>query len=105
VIEMTKGDIFLQVSVNDSGTGKGREGVDISWIYFRPAREEIDNLCNPNRELGQSKYIEEESFKELKQIRELEGPFEDALDVEKVRGDRMLHWLMRDSLVGFAKTE
>jgi hypothetical protein len=59
VIEMTKGDIFLQVSVNDSGTGKGGEGVDISWIYSRLPREEIDNLCKPNRELGQSKDIEE----------------------------------------------
>lgn len=35
----------------------------------------------------------------------MEGPFEDAFDMEKVRGDRMLHWLMRDSLVGLEEVQ
>ena len=50
--------------------------------------------------LGQAKDIEEGFFEELKGIGDLEGPFKDALDGEKVRSGRMLHWLMRDCLVG-----
>jgi len=99
-----KGDIFLQVSVNDYGNGKEGEGIDISSTYSRPARGEIDKLHKSNRELGQSKDIDEEFFEELKGIGELESSFEGAFDVEKMRGGRMLNWLMRDSLVGLEES-
>jgi 2-polyprenyl-6-methoxyphenol hydroxylase-like FAD-dependent oxidoreductase len=36
---------------------------------------------------------------EVGKLPELEHPFSDAFDVEYMRGDRILHWLMRDTLV------
>jgi flavin-dependent dehydrogenase len=49
--------------------------------------------------LEESGDISELFFAEVSTLPKLEQPFKDAFDVEKMRRDRILHWLMRDILV------
>lgn len=95
IVESKKGDALLQLSINDRG--KNGDGVDISYIYSRPAHQD-DQLHRPNRELQQAANISELFFAEISRL-EMEQPFKDAFDGEKIRRDRILHWLMRDILV------
>jgi hypothetical protein len=90
---MIKGDALLQISIKDVRGNGGR--VDISYIYSRPAHHE-DQLHPPDRKLQQAADILETFFEETRKIGDLEQPFQDAFDGDQMRGDRMLHWLMRD---------
>jgi 2-polyprenyl-6-methoxyphenol hydroxylase-like FAD-dependent oxidoreductase len=96
VLEMRHRNILVQISINDRR--KVRDGVDISYIYSRPAHQ-YDQLHQPDRDLHQATNISELFFAEASKLQDLEEPFQDALDGEKMRGDRILHWLMRDILV------
>ena len=96
VLESQKGDILLQISIND--VRKPGEGVDISYIYSRPASQD-DQLHRPDRAQQQAANISELFFGEVSKLGELEQPFKDAFDVQKMRGDRILHWLMREILL------
>jgi 2-polyprenyl-6-methoxyphenol hydroxylase-like FAD-dependent oxidoreductase len=96
VLETKKGDVLLQISINDRG--KNEVGVDISYIYSHPAHQD-DQLHQPVRELQQAVDISEPFFAETSRLQELEDPIKDAFDGDKMRGDRILHWLMRDILV------
>jgi 2-polyprenyl-6-methoxyphenol hydroxylase-like FAD-dependent oxidoreductase len=49
--------------------------------------------------LHESGDISELFFAKVSTLLELEQPFKDAFDGEKVSGDRILHWFMRDILV------
>jgi monooxygenase len=95
MLEARKGDILLQLSINDRGDYG--DGVDISYIYSRPAQQD-DQLHQPKRQLQQAANIAKGFFAEVSKL-ELEQPFKDTFDVEKMRSDRILHWLMRDILV------
>jgi 2-polyprenyl-6-methoxyphenol hydroxylase-like FAD-dependent oxidoreductase len=94
ILEMKKGAALLQISINDLST----EGTDISYIYSRPAHLD-DQLHRPGRELKEATDISEIFFAEVIKLPELKQPFEDAFDEKKMRGDRILHWLMRDILL------
>ncbi|KAH8814054.1 hypothetical protein F5882DRAFT_485456 [Hyaloscypha sp. PMI_1271] len=96
VLEIRKGDALLQILINDRG--KNEVGVDISYIYSRPAHQD-DQLHQPARELQQAADFSELFFSEASKLQELEDPIKDTFDVDKMRGDRILHWLMRDILV------
>ncbi|KAI9053768.1 hypothetical protein LZ554_002717 [Drepanopeziza brunnea f. sp. 'monogermtubi'] len=96
VVEMKTGDVLLQISVNDYH--QDGEGADISCIYSRPARPD-DALHRPGRSTGEADNISEAFYREVSQLAELEQPFQDAFDEEKVRKGRTLHWLMRDLMV------
>jgi len=96
VLESRNGDVLLQISIND--VRNAGEGVDISYIYSRPAHPD-DQLHRPDREQQQAAEISELFFAEASKLGELEQPFKDAFDVQRMRGDRMLHWLMRDILL------
>jgi len=96
MIEMRDGNTLLQISINDVRE-RGDE-VNISYIYSRRARQD-DQLHRPERTLQESSDISELFFAEVSTLPELEQPFKDAFDEEKMRGDRILHWLMRDILV------
>jgi len=95
VIETKKGDVVLQIAIND--IKEDSEGVDISYIYSRPARSN-DTLHRPGRGLGESTDISELFYDEVSGLEWLEGPVKEAFDGEKMKGDRILHWL-RDILV------
>ena len=96
ILEIRKGDALLQISINDRG--KTEVGVDISYIYSHPAHQD-DQLHQPARELQQAADFSEPFFSEASKLQELEDPIKDAFDADKMRGDRILHWLMRDILV------
>ena len=72
--------------------------MDISYIHSHPAHQD-DQLHLPVRELQQAADISELFFAETPKLQELEGPIKDAFDGHKMRGDRILHWLMRDILI------
>jgi 2-polyprenyl-6-methoxyphenol hydroxylase-like FAD-dependent oxidoreductase len=96
IIEMRDGNTLLQISIND--VRERGYGVNISYIHSRRARQD-DQLHRPERTLQASSDISELFFAEVSTLPELEQPFKDAFDGEKIRGDRILHWLMRDILV------
>lgn len=86
-----KGEILLEISVNDiSGSH-----VDLSYTYSRPAKENNDPLHKPDRPITGAADIPEEFYEELAALQDLEPPFKVIFDAEEVRGDRVLHWLMR----------
>lgn len=86
-----KGDILLEISVNDiSGPH-----VDLGYTYSRPAKEINDPLHKPDRPIPGATDIPEEFYEELAALQNLEPPFQAIFDAEEVRHDRVLHWLMR----------
>ena len=85
------GDILLEISVNDIS----KSHVDLSYTYSRLARENIDPLHKPDRLIVHAIDVPEEFYDELEALQGLEPPFKAIFDAEKVRGDRVLHWLMR----------
>ncbi|CAG5156230.1 uncharacterized protein ALTATR162_LOCUS4051 [Alternaria atra] len=91
VVEMKRNDAFLSISVN----GKKEEEVSISWIFSRPVRGHEDPLHRPNRSNEDANNIPEELFAEISAMGDLEAPFSKIFDTEKMRDDRILHWLMR----------
>ncbi|KAF7452632.1 UbiH, 2-polyprenyl-6-methoxyphenol hydroxylase and related FAD-dependent oxidoreductase [Pyrenophora tritici-repentis] len=91
VIETKQNDSLLSVSIND----KKVDQIYINWIYSRPARQGTDPLHRPNRSLEGAQKIPDELFEEVSSFDNLTTPFSQVFDPEKMRNDRMLHWLMR----------
>lgn len=86
-----KGGILLEISVNDiSGSH-----VDLSYTYSRPAKDNDDPLYKPDRPIPGATDIPEEFYEELAALQDLRLPFKVIFEAEAVRGDRVLHWLMR----------
>lgn len=96
IARLKKDDVLLQVWINDYQ--KESDAVDISYVYSRPTREN-DSLHRPGRSPGESSNIGSAFFEEVSQLFELEQPFKDAFDGKKIKDDRILHWLMRTSLI------
>lgn len=91
IAQAYKGEILLRISVNDiSGSH-----ADLSYTYSRLAKENNDPLYKPDRPISGPTDIPEEFYEELAALQDLEPPFKVIFDVEEVRGDRVLHWLMR----------
>ncbi|KAF8866424.1 FAD/NAD(P)-binding domain-containing protein [Acephala macrosclerotiorum] len=105
VIETKRDHRLLQIWINDYH--KDPETVDVSYVYSRPTRES-DPLHRPGR-APESSDISEAFFDEVSQLSALDQPFKDAFDGEKIKEDRILHWLMRtsfsplDELIDFLK--
>lgn len=86
-----KGNIRLEISMSN----RTASGVDVSYTFSRPAKDVDDPLYRPDRCIAAAKDIPEAFYQEVEGLRDLDGPFAGIFDGEKVRGDRMLHWLMR----------
>ncbi|KAJ4343369.1 hypothetical protein N0V95_006703 [Ascochyta clinopodiicola] len=95
VVELRQDAVVLNISINEAT----QEEVSISWIYSRPAQGSSDALHKPNRPNAAAKDIPKEFFEEVGALRELMQPFADVFDAEKLRKERILHWLMRSILV------
>lgn len=85
------GDILLGISVDDISGSQ----VSLSYTYSRPAKESNDPLHKPDRPIPGATDIPEAFYEELELLQNLDPPFRAIFDVEEVRGDRVLHWLMR----------
>ncbi|EUC29314.1 hypothetical protein COCCADRAFT_40308 [Bipolaris zeicola 26-R-13] len=94
VIEAKHDDVVLNISVNE----KKAEEVSISWIYSRGVRSDSDPLHQPNRSKEDAKKIPEQLFEEAQTLNGLQPPFSEVFDAQKMRSDRILHWLMRTLL-------
>lgn len=95
VIDTRKGDIILQISVNE-GKCADAERVSISFIYSRPARGVDDPLYNPKRSTGDAKDIPEAFFEEIAALKDLEQPYADVFDVKMLKENKtLISWLMR----------
>ncbi|KAK1244932.1 hypothetical protein MKX08_004561 [Trichoderma sp. CBMAI-0020] len=95
VLEMKMGNHVLNVSINEQQA----DMVSVSWIFSRPARGPTDPLHKPNRPVSGATDIPEEFFDEVKNLRGLSQPFKEIFDAEKLKMERVLHWLMRTVLV------
>ncbi|KAH8770003.1 hypothetical protein F5883DRAFT_667517 [Diaporthe sp. PMI_573] len=79
VLETKLKDAVMNVSLIE----RKDDFVDMSWTYSRPSPTSIPN----------------DFYAEISALSDLETPFKDAFDAEKIRQDRVLHWLMRTGLV------
>lgn len=86
-----RGEILLEISVDDISDSQ----VILSYTYSRPAKEHNDPLHKPDRPIPGATDIAEEFYEELAALQDLDPPFKTIFDAEEVRGDRVLHWLMR----------
>jgi len=96
IAQTKEGDVVLQITINDFK--EDSKGVNISYIYSRPSRSN-DYLHRPGRELGESTKISDLFYEEVSKLEGLEQPFKEASNGEKMKRDRVLHWLMRDILL------
>ena len=95
VIESKHNDVNLTISTNDVN----EDTASLSWIYSRPARDDSDPLHKPGRSTSAAKQTPEAFFREIGALKDLPQPFDDVFDAEKLRKERILHWLMRSILV------
>ena len=95
VIELKQRDVVLNISINEQTA----DLVSVSWIYSRPSRGAADPLHKPNRPVSGATDIPEEFYKEIGALQNIEQPFKEIFDEEKLRLERVLHWLMRSVLV------
>lgn len=95
VLEMKLDGLVLNVSVKEQQA----DVVSVSWIFSRPARGSTDPLHKPNRPVSGATDIPDEFFDEVDALSGLSQPFKEVFDAEKLRMERVLHWLMRTVLV------
>jgi 2-polyprenyl-6-methoxyphenol hydroxylase-like FAD-dependent oxidoreductase len=95
VIELKRDDTVLNISINEH---QG-DVVSISWIFSRPAKGSSDPLHKPNRHVSGATDIPEEFYQEVTALEDLPQPFKEVFDAQKLKMERVLHWLMRSVLV------
>lgn len=95
-IQALHGNVLFRVYVNQYTA----TDVHLGYTYSRPARAD-DPLYKPGRPTTAAENIPEEFYAELSQFKEKElgSGFAGIFDSKKVRQDRVLHWLMRSTLV------
>lgn len=91
VVEQRKNGTLLNVSVNDNAG----DLVSISWVFSRAARGSTDACYKPNRPNSAATDIPEEFYEEVGALCDLPQPFKDVFEVEKLKSERILSWLMR----------
>jgi 2-polyprenyl-6-methoxyphenol hydroxylase-like FAD-dependent oxidoreductase len=96
VVELKRGDVLLNVSVNEAMKNE----VSVSWVYSRPARGSSDPLHKPNRPNSAAQDIPDKFFAEVRALADLPHPFREVFDAEKLKEERVLHWLQRTSMLG-----
>ena len=95
-------DPRLEITIN-SHLPNG--SVSISYIYSRAARNDsntTDALHQPERPVAGATDIPEEFYEELNDLittKDVGQPFIDCFDVDQIRTERLLHWLMRTIIV------
>ena len=96
LVELRQGDVVMQVAINE----KKEDQVSLSWVYSRPSRGSMDSLHKPDRPLSGATEIPAEFYEEVGAMKGLDQLFEEVFDQEKLKTDRILHWLMRTTSIG-----
>lgn len=101
-VEQLKGKTLLRASYSvdteDDNDKSGAAGVvNLSYTFSRPARvwPAYDPLYAPDRSKSAASNVSEAFYAELQDLHPLQAPLGELLDVQTVRDDRKLHWLMR----------
>ena len=92
-------DARLEISVNSH---EEDGSVSIGYIYSRAAKLDGDRLHRPQRPNTGATDIPVEFYEELDRFLKAHRPsqpFEDCFDVEQIRSERVLHWLMRTTII------
>ena len=102
IIQALYGNVLFRVYIN----GKTASAVHLGYTYSRPARVN-DPLHQADRPTAGADNIPGEIYTELSQYEEKQlGPgFAEIFNSEKVRQDRVLHWLMRSTTVRLEDVE
>lgn len=86
---------LLRISI-DSSPRREKDEIDISYTYSRPAKGRSDPLFRPDRAKNEAREIPEALFEEVDTLKaQLEEPFASVFSASAMRGDGLLHWLMR----------
>jgi 2-polyprenyl-6-methoxyphenol hydroxylase-like FAD-dependent oxidoreductase len=100
VIEVTKNGSLLHISINEITS----ERASISWMFSRQSRGEDDALFTPDRPLEAAINIPEEFFSETSALRDLENPWKEVFNADKMKNHRILSWLMRSFCLDLSET-
>lgn len=76
----------------------GADKATVDFTFSRPAHSD-DKVHLPNRPNSGARDIPEEFFTELERLQPLEDDFAQVFDPTSAREARLLHWLMRKSLM------
>lgn len=95
---MQKGDTRLSYSAM-APKETGHNFVALSYTFSRPPHPGNDALHRPERSNAGAKDVPNDFYQELTQLQPLPEPFRSIFAAESVRSDRLLHWLMRTSLL------
>ncbi|EON62061.1 hypothetical protein W97_01280 [Coniosporium apollinis CBS 100218] len=101
IVEARKNGALLHVSVNENAG----DSVSVSWIYSRLSHGSSDPLHKPNRPVAGATDIPEKFYDEIGALKDLEQPFADIFDEEKLRDERVLHWLMRTVMIPLSELQ
>ena len=95
-LQALQGHVLFRMYINEQTASD----VHLGYTYSRPAHAN-DPLHEPDRPTSRAENIPEAFYAELSQFKHEElGPvFADIFDSKKVRQDRLLHWLMRSTVV------
>ena len=99
-IQSQHDDTYLQISIVEYGV----ENVHLNYTYSRPARAE-DPLHRPDRSTGEANQVPEAFYQEIDRLHDLGHAFAHVFNSQKLRKDRVLHWLMRSSLGSLSEIE
>lgn len=91
VMQRHIGSVLLEVKLDDIGD----EVTSLSYTFSRPAHQN-DVLFTPNRSKSDATTIPEELYEEIAGLESsIDAPFRYVFNVETMRKDRLLSWLMR----------
>ncbi|KAF2168326.1 hypothetical protein M409DRAFT_21763 [Zasmidium cellare ATCC 36951] len=92
VVEQRVGDALFTVSVIE----RREEDFGVNYTYSRAVRGEGDEGFRPGREVAAAGEIPEQVFGEVDSLRGgLEGGLRGVFETGRMKGDRLLSWLMR----------
>ncbi|KAK0516120.1 hypothetical protein JMJ35_002154 [Cladonia borealis] len=78
--------------------------VHVKYTYSRPAHEK-DPLFRPDRRVWEAETIPNEFYQEIEGLKDLGPVFGKIFHPQRVRQDKVLHWLMRSLLVPLEKLQ
>lgn len=100
VIRTKVSEAVLELALN----GQSQDYSDLSYVYSRPSRPEDHLLFLQRDGINKAGILPHVYNEEISKL-ELMSPFKEIFDIEMMWGDRILHWLMRASLVEIEELE
>lgn len=90
-----RGKVLLQIILDSLDP----EEMEVTYTFSRPAGESSDPIFDPRRPKSGARETPSALFDEIAGLDQLQGLFAEVFNVEKMKQDRLLNWLMRSVLV------